>query len=278
MSLLTISFHLLLNLLCCVNRIFIWIWLSKLAQSFHSLQLWVWKNTHFLHADRKAVPRKCIYTLTVDLHMISINEGADIWITCQVDWFMEAAVTHGHREFILSMPGPSPPLTDGLTAWLTDWLVDRINIWMDKIQLVYFICIFKRGAPDHDSVLLAWKKRPTLLNEWLRFHFLCLCPFLHPLPSFCIWKVLSSQLLSGLKEQGAHETSWQWMHAPPRWPCSIARSVQRRVIRPVLGALLFFFLLLLLLLTFTCFGCRCWATKWIMKPETPPPNGTAGVG
>lgn len=148
MSLLTISFHLLLNLLCCANRIFIWIWLSKLAQSFHSLQLWVWKNTHFLHADRKAVPRKCIYTLTVDLHMISINEGADIWITCQVDWFMEAAVTHGHREFILSMPGPSPPLTDGLTDCLVDWLTGWSNKYMNgQNTACLFYLYFQKRCP-----------------------------------------------------------------------------------------------------------------------------------
>lgn len=159
------------------------------------------------------------------VHVIAINEGADVWITCQVDSWRRLSVTGGvYSE--CAWPHPS------VAGWLTGWFSGCLTDIHCKKMLIYiyinsFICAMCRFF---DLLVLIWrftKKKCSLsglcfphkeksmdIHHGLRclFPSICLFPFPVPSLSFCIslaGRCYQCSYCQGWKIRGSHEPPWQ---------------------------------------------------------------------
>lgn len=147
--------------------------------------------------------------------MISINEDVDVWITCQMDWFMEAAVTQWGSLFWTC---PTSPIRDWLTDWLAGWLNDFLTdnqlqgnpdtyMYLNRFIFFMFLIFFFFW-----SDLKVKKKSSAFFLPFLFVPF-CACSL-----SFCIslaGRCYQCSYCQGSKSRGAHESPWQWAHAFP---------------------------------------------------------------
>lgn len=168
--------------------------------------------------------------------MISINEGVDVWISCQMDWFMEAAVTHWWSLFWAC---PTSPICDWLTGWLNECLTENqckvIQIFVPPLFVFFpvylhlFLSDLKVKKKDALSRLLSsfWGKIFRMVRKWMDIHWQAAMPFSFYCSlslfcafslSFCIslaGRCYQCSYCRGWKSRGAHETPWQWAHAFP---------------------------------------------------------------